>query len=235
MNWPAAVLELADRADATLVTASVRAVSVSTTRVRAWLRFRGFGFVEPGLAEPPTLGALDHTARRVVDRSATQAAALGGGSAVYGAAGVAPEAALSLVLVLRMVQRLAVVYGFELETDRGREAVTRALAAVWGVPLPAAGVRDVRVTDLPRLLRGRSRPSELGASLVRAIGSRTLGWAAPRISRWVPILSVPSHARDARRVVVEGGERAIAVLRRLAEVPDGAESPVEDAVIVAGA
>ena len=52
---------------------------------------------------------------------------------------VPPEAALSIVLVIRMIQRLCVVYGFDPETDRGEAALTRTLAAVWNVTLPEGG------------------------------------------------------------------------------------------------
>lgn len=234
MNWPAVVQDAADRADATAVSASVRAVSVSTARVRAWLLFRGLPFARPDDRDPPPLWELDRTARVVVDRAANLGALIGATGAVYGAAGVPPEAALSVVVALRMAQRLAVVYGFELESDRGHEAVTRALAAVWEVALPPGGVRAIRVTDVPRLLRGRSRRSELGAGLVRSIARKTMGWVAPGVSRWLPLVSAPSHAGDARRSVWAGGERAIAVLRRLAEVPDGGEMVEEDAEVVLG-
>ncbi len=232
MNWPAVVQDALDRADRSLVGGGYHAVSVSTERVRTWLRFRGWVFVEPGTREPPALGDLDLTARRVVDRSANLGAAIGGTSALGGAALVPPEAALSVVVVLRMVQRLCVVYGFELESDRGRDAAMRALAAVWSVDLPPGGVRALRVSDVPRMLRGRSRPTELGASLVKAMARGTLSWAGSRVSRYVPVLSAPAHAADARRELHLAGDRAIAVLRRLAEVQDGTEFSVEEAVVV---
>jgi hypothetical protein len=230
--WPAAVQDVLDRADETLVHGGVLAVSVSTGRVRGWLRFRGWTFLEPGPGEPPPLGELDHTAARVIERSAALAAALGGTAALGGAALVPSEAALSGVLVLRMVQRLCVVYGFELETDRGQDAVTRALAAVWSVALPPGGVRHLRVSDLPRILRGRAGPTEVGASLVTAMTRGTLGWAASRVSRLLPVVSAPRHADDARRAVLEAGRRASGVLRRLAEVTDATELPLEEAFVV---
>jgi hypothetical protein len=81
-------------------------------------------------------------------------------------------------------------------------------------------------------LQGRSRPSELGASLVKAMAWGTLSWAGARLSRYIPLMSAPLHARDARREVQEAGERAIRLLRRLAEVEDGSEFSVEEAVVV---
>ncbi len=230
--WPAVLQDALDRADATLVGSGVRAVSVSTARVRSWLRFRGWPYLEPGAPEPPALGALDRTAAKVIERSATLGAAVGGGAALGGAALVPSEAALASVLVLRLTQRLCVVYGFDLETDRGREALARAFAAAWGAELPPGGVRDLRVSDVPRVLRGRARAVELGAGLVTATARGAWGVAASRWSRLVPVLSAPRHADDARRAVQEAGRRAAALLRRLAEVTDASEFPEEEAVVV---
>jgi hypothetical protein len=232
VNWPAAVQDAADRADATLVSASVRAVSVSTSRVRAWLLFRGLSFARPDERDPPPLWELDRTARVVVDRAANLGAVIGATGAVYGAAGVPPEAALSVVVALRMVQRLAVVYGFELETDRGHEAVTRALAAVWEVALPPGGVRAIRVTGRPAAPPGPvpALGAGGGAGAVDRAPDDGVGRAG---GESLAAAGVGAVARgDARRSVWAGGERAIAVLRRLAEVPDGAEMVEEDAEVV---
>lgn len=229
---PALLVEAVDRADASLVAGGYRAVSVSADRVRAWLRFRGFAWLDPDATDPPSMRELDRTADAVIGRAATLCGALGGAAGVAGAPSVPPEAVATAILVLRMAQRLCVVYGFDPATDRGQMALTRALAAAWQVELPETGAFGLRVSDLPSVFKPGASPRQVGGKLVRAMAIGTVGWIASRLTRFVPLVSAPVHAFDSRAKVDAAGRRMQQVLRRLAEVRDGVAGEVEDAIEV---
>lgn len=226
---PALFLDALDRADATLVAGWYRAVSVPTERVRAWLRFRRLPFADPASADTPRLGELDGTADVVIARAAAAAGTLGGAAGVAGMASVPPEAVATVVLVLRLGQRLCVVYGFDPGTDRGQMALARALAAAWQVELPETGAFGLRVSEIPAMFRPGASPRAVGARLARAMAVGAIGWVASRITRLVPLVSAPAHALDHRAKIGEAGRRMVAVLRRLADAPDGPPLLVEDA------
>ena len=222
--------EALDRADATLVAGWYRAVSVPIERVRAWFRFRGLAFVDPAAPESPPMAELDRSAEVVITRAAAVAGGMGGAAGVIGVASVPPEALATAVLVLRMGQRLCLVYGFDPTTDRGQMALTRAIAAAWEVELPETGAFGLRVSELPGILRPGATPTQLGGKLARAMAWGTVSWIANRVTRLVPLVSVPAHAIDHRAKIEAAGRRMHAVLRRLAEVPAGHPLLVEDAV-----
>lgn len=229
---PALLVDAVDRADATLVAGGYRAVSVSTERVRAWLRFRGYAWLDPGATDPPSMRELDRTALAVIARSAALCSAMGGAAGMAGAPSVPPEAIAAAILVLRMAQRLCVVYGFDPSTDRGQMALTRALAAAWQVELPETGAFGLRVSELPALFKPGASPRAVGGRLVRAMAFGTLSWIASRVTRFVPVVSAPMHAYDNRVKVEAAGRRMHEVLRRLAEVGDGGAQVVEEAIEV---
>jgi hypothetical protein len=158
---------------------------------------------------------------------------MGGAAGIAGAPSMPPEAVATGILVLRMAQRLCVVYGFDPATDRGQMALARGLAAAWQIELPESGAFELRVSDLPALFRPGASPRAVGGKLFRAMAMGTAGWIAYRLTRFVPLVSAPIHAYDNRTKVDAAGRRMQQVLRRLAEVTDPGAADVEDAVEVA--
>ena len=231
---PALLVDAVDRADTTLVAGGYRAVSVSADRVRAWLRFRGFAYVDPDGTDAPAMRDLDRTADSVISRAAALCGAMGGAAGIAGAPSMPPEAVATGILVLRMAQRLCVVYGFDPSTDRGQMALARGLAAAWQIELPETGAFGLRVSDIPGLFRPGASPRAVGGKLVRAMAMGTVGWIAYRFTRFVPLVSAPMHAFDNRAKVEAAGRRMQQVLRRLTEVRDGQIETIEEAVEVAG-
>jgi hypothetical protein len=227
---PAVVTDVLDRADATLVAGWYHAVSVQPERIRIWLRFRGLPFVDPRLPEPPVLTEVDRTAELLIERASYVFGAIGGAAGMVGAATVPPEWVATNVGVLRLAQRLSVVYGFDPTTDRGEMAMCRALAAAYGVEVPETGPARMRVRDLPSLLRGSGPRQGIGARLVRAMARSTAWWVAGRVTRFVPVLSASTHAVETRGQFGDTGRKMQAVLRRLAEVPNALVGPVEEAL-----
>ncbi len=224
------VLEMLDRADTTLVSGWYHAVSVSTDRVRAWMRFHGLAFVDPARDHPPTMGELDRTAELMISRARISSGAMAGTAGLVGAASVPPEVLATMVSIVRLGQRLCIVYGFDPQQDRGRMALYRALAAAYQIELPTTGPVGIRVSDLPRLARRDTAPRGIGASLARAVALQSALWVAGRITRYVPVISATSGAVDARRRTEEAARRMQKVLRRLTEIPGLSSITYEDAL-----
>ncbi|MEQ1505630.1 MAG: hypothetical protein ABMB14_25580 [Myxococcota bacterium] len=230
---PGVVSDVLERADRTLVAGWYHAVSASPERIRAWLRLRGLPFVDPAASDSPALAEVDRTAELVIARSSTMIGAIGGAAGLGGAATIPSEWLATTIAVLRLAQRLCVVYGFDPETDRGEMALCRALAAAYGVQVPDTAPARMRIRDLPGLLRSDGQPREgVSSRLARAMAKSTAWWVAGKLTRLVPVLSASSHAIDARLNVDETGRRMQLVLRRLAELPPALGGPVEDAVEV---
>lgn len=217
--------ELLERADADVVAGLYHAVSIDPDRVRRQLRTAGRPYADPA-GPSPSLGELDATARWVVSQARFKTSALGGFAGLAGAASVPPEIAAQGIALVRLAQRLAVVYGFDARTDRGRTALWRALASGLEIPLPDGPIA-LRTSDLPALLVPRVVPRSVGTALAHAVVFESVRYVSGRFGRFFPLISSAFSARDARQRTEEIGERMIEVLRRLSE--PGAMPLVEDA------
>lgn len=229
---PPLLSDLFDHADARLAEAATRAIAVPTARTRAQLRIADRPFCDPEQPHPPALWELDSTATWVVDQARFQATALGGLAGLGGAASVPPEILAQAVSTVRLGQRLAVVYGFDPQTDRGRMVLWRALAAAWEAELPDRRPADLRVSDLPAVLSPAVTPRTVAGSLAKAMLRRT-AWAV--VGRWTRILPVVGSglaAADGRRHMQRAGARMCAVYRGVADAAP-ASAGMEDAVELA--
>lgn len=218
--------ELLARADADLAAGGYRVVSVDPERVRRQLRTAGRPFLDPAGPVPP-LQDLDATARWLLGQTRFNSSALGGFAGLAGLVSVPPEIAAQAIGLVRLAQRLAVVYGFDPDTDRGRTALWRALAAGLEVDLPDGPVAT-RASDLPRVLGASVTPTSVGTALTVAVAHESARFVAGRFGRFLPLVSSLFAARDARRRTSEVGGRMIDVLSRLSE--PGALPDVHDAL-----
>jgi hypothetical protein len=230
-EWMADAVE---RMDSRLPAGFYAAVSVPSEPFRDALRRRGRAFIDPEAAQAPPDGDVDATARWVIAQAGVSSAGLAAVAATLGAASVPPEVVAQALAVLRTAQRLAIVYGFDPETERGALAVWRAVAAVYGVSLPSEGPADVRVRDLgalllPAPLRDRDVKAA-GMVVARAALRKSASMLMRRAVRWlpVPLLSPGLSALQARRKQVEVGEQLRVALRDAAGLD--ARGPVTDAV-----
>ena len=146
---------LGTRLDADLLPRIYAIAGVSTAQIRDELRASGLSFVDVNSDSAPDTIELARSAHLVARRSSRQAAVVGVVGGVAGIASIPPELAASLVLSLRLGQRLAVVYGFDPETDSGKLVLARALAAAHGVNLPDFGRVATKVSELPLVVRGK--------------------------------------------------------------------------------
>jgi hypothetical protein len=220
----------ARRVDEGVAQALIAAVRAPSATTREALRRRGWAFVDP-TAPPPHPDAVRRTAERLVEASAGRATALGGLAGLGGVASVPPEVAAQLVALVRLAQRLAVVYGFDPDTERGRIAVWQALAAGLEIELPQGGPLGLRLTDLPSVLAGRA-PRDASVAMTRALVRGTAWMIVGRLGRFVPVFSAGFGAVDGRRRVQRVGGRMIDALARLADLPVDASAGIVDAVEV---
>ena len=210
------VVQLLETLDARLPQSAVGVVSVSTIRFRQDLRQAGWGFVDPETV-PCDRSAIELTAQRVIDHAVHKSGGIGGLASLLGAASVPPEAAAQVITVLRLAQRLAVVYGFDPDEDRGQMAVWRALAAGLQVEMPEQGVLRLRASELPGLMVA---PGSASGAMARAVLGGVGAMVAGRASRYFPLLGTGISVSELRRQMADVGQRMQSVLRRLSEFED---------------
>ena len=168
----------------------------------------GFGATRP----PPT--ELDLSAQALIERARDQGAALGAATGLAGALGVPPEVLGSMVQLLRLAQRMAVVYGVDPETDAGGMVTWRAIAAAYQLQVPDQAELTLRVRDLPRAAMGRLRtPQPSAAWAAQHLVASARAAIMARGIRAVPGLATAWSAWAARGRIQEQGERMQRVFR----------------------
>jgi len=206
--------QLAQDADERVMAGWFAAISVNSSTVRLQLKRAGH----------TTMGPHDRAgaARHVIAQCAHRATALGGMAGLGGFASVPPEAAAQLIAVVRLGQRIGVIYGFEPHTDRGKLALWQALAAAYDIDLPHRGSVGLRLTDLPAVVAPWMLTSRtISAGLLRgALLKNTLSMGA-RFSRALPVFSAAAAAAQGRRRVGALGTKMLATFTRLSDFTPG--------------
>lgn len=204
--WQIIAEALGQRLDAELIPSLYAAASVAPAQARDELRAAGLAFVDEATGQFPEPDDIARTVAWVVKAASRQAGVVGAVSGAAGFLAVAPEVLASAVATLRLAQRLAVVYGFDPDTDAGRMVISRALAHAYEVQLPESTRVATRVSELPALVRTGAGNSQ---AMVAWAGRRALSGTASvlvgRVSRLVPGLGA-----------VIGGIRAFRAQERLA-------------------
>lgn len=227
--WEIFARALGDRVDAELVPALYERVSVPTAQIREELRALSLPFQDVEAGQVHELNDLVESARKLVRSGAWKSAGLGALSGALGPLAMPPELAASMAHHLRLAQRLAVVFGFDPETDAGKVVVARAMAAAYDVALPDSARLDLRVRNLPALF-SRER-TDTGTWLAKQVVQRTAASLTQRVTRLVPGLSVGLGAWSAGRRTGRLAEKMIDVYGRALEAAlfdvDGEELAVE--------
>jgi hypothetical protein len=230
--WTLLLESLGERLDEDLLPAIYAAASVPTEEVRRAFRDANVAHVDPVAGLAPPLSDVEESARRIVRESRDRAALLGVASGFMGAAAVPPEVLASLVHTLRLGQRLAVVFGFDPETDAGKLVLWRAIAAAYEVELPTQGAVGLRMRELPDLLRSQLPATRQATGwLARQVVVRTASSVAGRITRLIPGLGAGLGGLGARRRMHTMGHRMIVVYRQACDAApfelEGEELAVE--------
>ena len=215
---PPALADVVDRADRGLAGGGYDSVSVRTADVRRALDAAKWAYIHPERPAPP-IGDVEHTAQRLVAAAKWRSSLLAVAAGFAGVWSVPPEIAAATVATLRLAQRLAITFGFDPETDRGRMILFRALADALDVELPERGPEGVRVSDLPALAMPNVRPDNIALWLARAMVVKSMWSVAGRITRFVPVVASGLGAWSARNRTQLLGSKMIRVYRRAAEMP----------------
>lgn len=231
--WQQILNNLGERLDAELLPALYEAVALRTADIRHELTEAGLAFWDPATGREPEPGQLEEAARTQVARAARNAAAGGALAGFAGAIALPPELAGALVQTLRLAQRLAVIYGHDPETDRGRLLLWRAIAAAWEVELPRQGAVDLRVSSLPALLSAQLPQHQAGAAqFARMIALSAAVSVGRRTLRLLPGVGAGLSALDSRRRLREHGARMSAVFARAWDGAVVLDGPMAEAVEV---
>ena len=207
--------DLGERLDGGLLPALYKAASVSTGTIRAELRAAGLPYSDPATGQVPEAHALDQAAHRLIRDASRLAALRGAAGALGGLTTLAPETAAGLVQGLRLAQRLAVIYGHDPESDRGRLLLTRALSRAWQVELPTGGHVSTHLRQLPDVVRSRlSGPGPGTGEVARTVAVKVITTAGTRLGRIVPGLGTTLGAISARRELRAQGHAMQAVFQR---------------------
>jgi len=227
------VLHLVEqRLDENLLPALYAAASLDTAGIREELQGEDLAYADLREGRVPPMDDLDATAETLIERGRKRAGAVGAAGGVAGAAGVPPEVLALLIQTLRLAQRLAVVYGFDPETDRGQVMLWRAMGAAYQVDVPE-GQLQMRVRDLPSTMKHNLPPAKQAAVwMTRRVVRRAVWQVAAKGVRLVPGLSTGLSAWSAQKRVQAQGRRMADVLRRACEVhPVGLLTVIEAEVV----
>jgi hypothetical protein len=217
-NWRIVLDALGARLDTDLLPAIYDAASVPTPLIREELIAANLAFRDPTAGLEPDAAALADAVSRLSRQASRRSLAVGAASGLVGAAAIPPEVLATLVQTLRMGQRLAVIYGFDPDTDAGRIVLWRALAAAWDVDFPDQGRLSLKVSELPALLRAQAPATQSAAGwLARQVTGRALLSVASRVTRLVPGLGAGLAALGAQRRTAVMASRMAEVFSRAVE------------------
>jgi hypothetical protein len=206
---------LAERLDEDLLPSVYQACSLSTEQIGRELQRDGLRRYNLDTGTLPAAEELSAAAATLISRAVRTATLRGAIGGAGGAAAIPPEIAASMVQTLRLSQRLAVLYGFDLESDRGRLILSRALEAAFGLELPAQRALGVRVSDLPQVARQQVPDIQRTTAWV----ARTISWqlarrVGGRLSRVLPGIGAGVGAWDAQRLIRRQGKKMCTVYER---------------------
>jgi hypothetical protein len=223
--------ELTDRVDEDLPPYVLRSMSVNVLEYRTDLDAAGFAYIVATSPHQHPAEALARSAQSAIEHSVRTASMVGAAGGLAGFLGVPPEAAARVLQSLRLAQRIAIIYGHDPETDKGAMHIRKALAAAWDFELPPQANIDMRLSDLPTLVRA-SFPAAYtgGGGIARTMLSQATAVVGRRFIRIIPGLGIGVGAIQARRSARSQGDRIHQSILRSYRVPK--VKGIEDAVEV---
>ena len=206
---------LTERLDEDLLPGLYGVTSLTTAAVQREFREAELPFTDPVNGTFPPEEELEAAADAVVNRAVKRASVRGAIGGMGGAIAIPPEVVLALVQTVRMAQRLAVLYGIELETDRGKLLLSRAIYAAYELKLPEQQQLDMRISELPQVARQQTPDVQRTTAWI----ARTVAWQLTRriggrLTRVVPGIGAGIGAWDANRSLKVQGKRIRAVYQR---------------------
>ena len=215
--WRLIAEAFGQRLDADLIPALYAAASVPTGDIREELRQSGHAFVDEVAGLFPEPDELARTVAWVTRTSTRRAVALGVAAGAVGFAAVAPAVVASALSSLRLAQRLAVVHGFDPDTEAGRLVISRALAHAYEVQLPESARVATRVSELPALVGPLGSSNMLTRWAGRQAMAGSVAAVLARVTRLVPGLGAAVAGVSALRTQGRHAARMCEVYARATE------------------
>ena len=132
---------------------------------------------------------IDPLADRYVRQARRDAAISGISLGLGGWMGLPPGLIHMTVLILRLSQRLSVVYGHDFRTARGEIELWKAMAAAVGANVEWEGTETQMMARLPVAFTGTGAfGSPLLVKAAQAVLTRLAVLAGTRVTRWVPVV-----------------------------------------------
>ena len=205
------------RLDADLIPALYATASVPTSEIREELRCGGHAFVDEAAGLFPEADELARTVAWGTRTSTRRAVVVGVAAGAVGFAAIAPAVLASALSSLRLAQRLAVVHGFDPDTDAGRLVISRALAHAYEVQLPESTRVATRVSELPALVGPLGSTGALTRWAGRQAIAGSLAAVVVRVTRLVPGLGAAVAGVSTLRTQSRHAARMCAVYARATE------------------
>ena len=200
--------DLGVRVDEDLPPAVIKRIGVDVEAFHLELNERGFRYDLRESPDRPNAEALRRSAEYAIANSVRSAGMLGAASGIAGMFGVPPEALARVIQSFRLAQRIAIIYGYDPESDRGGMHIKRALSSAWGFELPDQAKVDLKVSDLRAVMRsGLPALHDGPAWMARTLTRTATAAVSRRFSRLIPGLGAGMGLLHARRFAREQGER----------------------------
>jgi len=231
--WQQMLRSLGYQLDKDVLPRLYQLAGLRTDAIRGELDRLGVPYFDPAMGRSPGATELEAAATVVAVRAARAGTVTGGVAGFAGVFAVPPELVASLVQTLRLGQRLAVVYGHDPDTDKGKLLLWRAIAAAYEVDLPAEGPLEWRLQQLASSMQTKAESMKSSTDwLARTFAVRVAVSLTSRVSRFVPGIGAGLGAWEGRRRLQEQATRMTPVFRRAWDGAVYIEGPIEDAVEV---
>lgn len=180
--------DLAQRLPDAFLPALYRAASIDQTKFLMQLQSRGLNITHLGDLASQDLALIQPVAESFVRSSRRVSALSGVGSGVAGWVAIAPEAGHAAAMLLKLAQRLSLLYGFDYLTPAGELLLWKAIAEAVGVEERMEGVVDT-ARQLPEMLKsGRAINNPVVRQLAQAVMKRLILRISAPFGRMVPII-----------------------------------------------
>ena len=153
----------------------------------------------------PARDQLDESADFFIQRATRKATFRGAVAGSVGFLALLPEQFAHWAQMLRLLQRLAIVYGINLDSQAGQTTLLHSFAYLYEVPVPSQHELTLKMSDLAKSLQ--YNPPDSGAALqfiIRQIVRRTLTRQGKKI---IPGIGVIIGAVDGYREMQKMGAR----------------------------
>jgi hypothetical protein len=176
-------------------------------------RRRGWTYCEPRLNRRPSKDLLLPHSEALIRSSARRALYRGGIGSAAGPLGAISHRTAHFVQSLRMIQRLGLLYGYDPHNETEKAILLRALARGYDVKLPAQNKMQLRLREVPNLVRTIN--SQAHSSIMSTILESTKSGGLKRLRRWIPGAGIGFEALAAKKNMYRIGENANGYFTRL--------------------